>query len=547
MKSENRYDQVPFVSYPSPERHPRRFMAIAKLFGLDTQSLKKASILEIGCGNGHSLLSMAVSYPGAYFVGVDVGKQNIDDAAKKKKILGLNNIKFVCKDIGDCVFTESFHYILCHGVFSWVRSDVRNSILSCCAKHLDSNGLAYISYNTKPAWNNREVLRQIFSQYDDESLSAHLRIEKVRKLLTELKEHLLDHQTLHTMALVKEIEVLLSQSDGLIFHEFLNPHSDGIYERDFRNSLDGYGLSYIAEAQLGRNLSLRLPELFPSGVASFARLSDDPDLEALLTSLLPIPFRGSLVGLKKQFSGIGLDKGAFRKMYFRSKLSAEVDGKLLPTGMYVNSKKGAVEIDKKEINFLMSVLLEESPRFVSFNSLVSKLEERGIASDALLDVLLDALLHEYLDISLDEPAIDFIGSEFPCAFEFARYESTEQFWVTNLLHEYVPLNEFQRALLPKVDGTKSVYDLEQEAIRLVESGVIGGVSEGTHLFEMDDWQEIIALEARSAIDFFRETALLKAKMSVDIDGSGEAPTNNNKMSLSGLWKKMISSIGRRDD
>ena len=55
----------------------------------------------------------------------------------------------------------TYDYIICHGVYSWVPSEVRERILAICQQNLAPNGVAYISYNTYPGWHFRGLVKDI--------------------------------------------------------------------------------------------------------------------------------------------------------------------------------------------------------------------------------------------------------------------------------------------------------------------------------------------------------------------------------------------------
>ena len=56
----------------------------------------------------------------------------------------------------------TFDYVICHGVFSWVPTDVQEKILDICSQaDCRPNGIAYVSYNTYPGWHMRGMIRDM--------------------------------------------------------------------------------------------------------------------------------------------------------------------------------------------------------------------------------------------------------------------------------------------------------------------------------------------------------------------------------------------------
>ena len=53
---------------------------------------------EIGCGNGHFLLEMAIRYSNINFIGIDIKNKRFLKSIKKAMTLGLKNLKFIKGD-----------------------------------------------------------------------------------------------------------------------------------------------------------------------------------------------------------------------------------------------------------------------------------------------------------------------------------------------------------------------------------------------------------------------------------------------------------------
>jgi len=60
-----------------------------------------ANLIDLGCGNGNTLLYLAKKQPSTEFVGIDSSQNMIDAANKQKDKYKLNNVSFICKDATD--------------------------------------------------------------------------------------------------------------------------------------------------------------------------------------------------------------------------------------------------------------------------------------------------------------------------------------------------------------------------------------------------------------------------------------------------------------
>ena len=132
---------------------------VARLAGFATPELSAARVLEIGCGDGGNLLPLAYYHPAWSFVGVDPSGEAIRAAQEGKDILGLTNITFVQCDAEGAVREGPFDFVICHGVYSWVDPEERDSVLALAKDSLSPEGLFYLSYNTQPGWRARGLVR----------------------------------------------------------------------------------------------------------------------------------------------------------------------------------------------------------------------------------------------------------------------------------------------------------------------------------------------------------------------------------------------------
>ena len=79
FREESFYDQVPYDSHPHFETHPSRIAAAVRLFSLPIPDVQISRILELGCASGGNLIPMAMYYPDARFLGVDISGVQIND------------------------------------------------------------------------------------------------------------------------------------------------------------------------------------------------------------------------------------------------------------------------------------------------------------------------------------------------------------------------------------------------------------------------------------------------------------------------------------
>ena len=118
--------------------------------------------LELGCGLGRSLTTLAAANPQGEFLGVDINSSHIESIEKDISAGGLTNARAITSDFGS--LSEdigTFEFLTLHGVFSWVSPEVREQILAIAKKHLEPGGLLLVSYNAMPGWAHLQPIRGI--------------------------------------------------------------------------------------------------------------------------------------------------------------------------------------------------------------------------------------------------------------------------------------------------------------------------------------------------------------------------------------------------
>jgi trans-aconitate methyltransferase len=128
---------------------------VARAAGLDAADPAGARILEIGCGSGHHILSLANRWPGARCHGVDISGRSISVARNRARRAGLGNARFFECPIEGFEPQGEFDFIIAHGVFSWVPDEVKLALLDFIGKRLAPRGIAVVSFNVVAGWRER--------------------------------------------------------------------------------------------------------------------------------------------------------------------------------------------------------------------------------------------------------------------------------------------------------------------------------------------------------------------------------------------------------
>lgn len=249
----NSYDDLMYESGAFPQTAINNLEARARLMGLQPAPAANAKVLELGCSMGGNIITQALYYPDAEFVGIDLSGRQVAQGNAIIEKMGLKNVRLEEKDI--LTVDESFgkfDYIIVHGIWSWVPDAVKDKIFSICRNNLTKHGIAYISYNVYPGWKRQEQLREImyFAGRDvlEEPLEARTR--KGLDALKALAEILENDKGLGGGGKLPAMQKILNHNFYYIAHEYMEAFNDPIYVNGFIEWANRHRLAYIGDTDL---------------------------------------------------------------------------------------------------------------------------------------------------------------------------------------------------------------------------------------------------------------------------------------------------------
>lgn len=210
--------------------------------------------LELGCGLGRSLTTLAAANPKGQFVGVDVNPAHTKAVEKEIAAGDLANARVITadfstlpEDVGD------FDFIALHGVFSWVSPEVREAVLQIAKSRLKAGGLLLVSYNAMPGWAHLQPIRGILRQYA--ALRAGDSVQKVREALGYLVYMRDKHGKYFedNPRAAAYVDGILKQDIRYVAHEYLNEHWTAFYFAEVAGLFRGAGLAFVGSLPVHTN------------------------------------------------------------------------------------------------------------------------------------------------------------------------------------------------------------------------------------------------------------------------------------------------------
>lgn len=243
-----RYDAVPYPSYTHPQTYPDRLAVIGTLFGLEPRPIEHCRVLELGCGDGGNLVSMASTLPQSEFLGLDLAAQPIARGQQMIREVGLTNVRLIQANIAEFENgADKFDYIIAHGIFSWVPPEVRERLLALCRNSLAPHGIAFISYNAFPGAHLRNMIREMMLYHVRAYESASDRLHQglaFAKFLADSQ----DGQNKNHPWLKAELDAVLEHDSNYVYHDQLSDINQPFYFVQFMEKAAAHDLQYLGEA-----------------------------------------------------------------------------------------------------------------------------------------------------------------------------------------------------------------------------------------------------------------------------------------------------------
>jgi SAM-dependent methyltransferase len=246
---------VTYVPGFFPQVSPVAMRHVAALNGIvPPQTAQGFRFLELGCGLGRCLTTLAAAYPQGEFVGVDVNPEHTAAVARDIAAGKLGNARIITADFGHIPDgTGSFDFIALHGVYSWVAPTVRDEILAIARERLAPGGLLLVSYNAMPGWAHLQPIRGILLQYAAlRKGDSAQRVRDALQYLVFMREKQAKYFEDNPRA-AAYVDALLKQDPRYLVHEYLNEHWTSFYFAEVAEAFGQAGLPFVGSLPVYTN------------------------------------------------------------------------------------------------------------------------------------------------------------------------------------------------------------------------------------------------------------------------------------------------------
>jgi SAM-dependent methyltransferase len=246
---------VAYVPGFYPQMSPVAMRYVAALNGvMPPRTADGFRFLELGCGLGRCLTTLAAAHPQGEFVGVDVNPDHTAAVARDIAAGGLGNARVITADFGHLpADLGSFDFLALHGVYSWVAPSVREEILAIARDHLAPGGLLLVSYNAMPGWAHLQPIRGMLRQYA--ALRQGDSVQRVRDAVSYLV-YMREKQAKYfedNPRAAAYVDALLQQDPRYLVHEYMNEHWTSFYFAEVAGAFGQEGLSFVGSLPVFTN------------------------------------------------------------------------------------------------------------------------------------------------------------------------------------------------------------------------------------------------------------------------------------------------------
>jgi len=256
--------------------------------GLAITPESSLSYLELGCGCGFGALALAASNPNWQVTGIDFSPAHIAAARDLAAETGIVNAQFIEGDLADFADCDSAKtlpeadVITLHGLWSWVSDPVRAGIVRLIGRKLRPGGIAYISYNALPGWQQAIGMQRLVREAGQRGAGRSDRqveagIEVVRGLVEAGAQQLSAFPLVHTL-----LEHVDRGQLSYLAHEYMNAAWRPCFHADVVRDMAAAKLDWVASAELLENFT---PLMLGEQARAVATRFEDPVMRELIKDM----------------------------------------------------------------------------------------------------------------------------------------------------------------------------------------------------------------------------------------------------------------------
>jgi methyltransferase-like protein len=366
------------------------------------------------------------------------------------------------------------------------------------------------------------MIRDMMLYHSGKFPDNNSKIIQAKALLEFLSKSVQGDKNPYGIFLQSELELLKKQNDGYFFHEFLEENNFPVYFHEFSSAANRHGLKYLGDSDV-RTMSTR--DLTPEAQQLLTKTPSMIETEQYMDFLRNRMFRTSLIVHDNKNPIYNLNSSAIVNFNVTSNLTpVEQNIDLHSTNQIQFTAQDGTAIGTTEplIKAALLCLFESTPNSMTTGEIIEgaykKLGSKPpVAAEELAKVtaqLGQTLITAYTSLpvgSLELTTMPInrssLVSSKPRAFKLAQIQAVTLGMITNPRHQMIRLGDFEKVLLPMLDGKTTITEIINKFKDLVITNKIVVKDNGTQA-DATRVNEIIQQQVENALKTLAKNGML---------------------------------------
>jgi len=311
-----------------------------------------------------------------------------------------------------------------------------------------------------------------------------------------------------------EVKRTESWSDSFFRHDTLGDINQPFYFHEFMSAANQAGLQYLSESEYHSTV---IDNFSPFIKEYLTKLDGDPVFrEQHVDFIQNRIFRETLLCCESARLDRQIETSRFKSLFFAASVQP------LSASLSINSEtiedfkapdQTILSVSDPLAKAVLKVFADHWPKPVNYEELFSGvnklLDKKHILRPGQLLLLLKRnFTVGLLKIFSEDVSLVKTISKKPKVSDLVRYQAAHQLWVTNQLHEYVPIDNLGHHILPLLNGQNDMDALVNALFEIVRQGKITLQKAGEKLIEPDQIESVLREQLVFSLDQFASRALL---------------------------------------
>jgi hypothetical protein len=256
--------------------------------------------------------------------------------------------------------------------------------------------------------------------------------------------------------------VVQHHSDAFLFHAFLNVVNRPFHLWEFVQQAEASGLQYLGDADPSLMGARAVPA--PAQAAWSEIAANELEREQYLDFVFETSSRRSLLCRRQLELEPPSPAAALQSLYVAARLRIDRAAGGTPGSVTFHDPSGrSVTVADPRLQTVLSAAADAWPECVAVADLAARVDSPQAPADVSRDVwrrdLLRCFAAGLAELHVQPLRCAKDGADKPCASRLARHQAVTADFVTNLRHESVRLDTWNRGLLAALDGARDAAAL----------------------------------------------------------------------------------------